>query len=416
MALATRCPHCHTTFRVAQDQLKLRSGLVRCGACKQIFNGADHLLQPERQSSPSTLPAFLEKAAHAPASSPASAPQPPFAAPVAQAAETPPAAASSPAETIPHTEEEAPPKEFADFSEFLTSSAADTAEPSGEPESIETPPGETAEDPLQRITLIDFSEVIPEEETPNASPEKSAEDIPASPNTSEAAISNIETKNETLGTPETHEPDKKATAPAQGNPVRAKTLDELRPGFRPTPAETPEEDEPEFVRKGRRKQRLARTSRIVMSVGSLLLLIGLIGQGAYAFRDILAAASPKMKVMLTQACQSLGCEVRLPAQIDGILLESSDFQSLPDHANTLVLTMLLRNQSRTVQAWPQIELTLNDANDKPIARRVLSPQDYLPAGQDPKQGFPSHSEQPVKTYLQVSQLKPDGYRLYLFYP
>ncbi|MFL6715114.1 MAG: zinc-ribbon domain-containing protein, partial [Burkholderiaceae bacterium] len=46
MVLATRCPHCRTTFRVVQDQLKLRGGLVRCGACKEIFNGTEHLLRP----------------------------------------------------------------------------------------------------------------------------------------------------------------------------------------------------------------------------------------------------------------------------------------------------------------------------------------------------------------------------------
>ena len=47
MALATQCPHCHTTFKVAHDQLKLRAGLVRCGACKQIFNGIENLLRTE---------------------------------------------------------------------------------------------------------------------------------------------------------------------------------------------------------------------------------------------------------------------------------------------------------------------------------------------------------------------------------
>src|SRR5690348_690217 len=46
MVLATRCPHCRTTFRVVQDQLKLRGGLVRCGACKEIFNGVENLLRP----------------------------------------------------------------------------------------------------------------------------------------------------------------------------------------------------------------------------------------------------------------------------------------------------------------------------------------------------------------------------------
>jgi predicted Zn finger-like uncharacterized protein len=44
MALATQCPHCHTTFRVASDQLKLRGGIVRCGACQSIFDGNAHLI------------------------------------------------------------------------------------------------------------------------------------------------------------------------------------------------------------------------------------------------------------------------------------------------------------------------------------------------------------------------------------
>ena len=47
MALATRCPHCQTTFRVANDQLKLHAGLVRCGACHQAFNGVEHLVAPD---------------------------------------------------------------------------------------------------------------------------------------------------------------------------------------------------------------------------------------------------------------------------------------------------------------------------------------------------------------------------------
>jgi predicted Zn finger-like uncharacterized protein len=47
MALATQCPHCHTTFRVASDQLKLRGGIVRCGTCQRIFDGNAHLIDLE---------------------------------------------------------------------------------------------------------------------------------------------------------------------------------------------------------------------------------------------------------------------------------------------------------------------------------------------------------------------------------
>src|SRR6478735_717493 len=56
MALATQCPHCHTTFRVAHDQLKLRAGLVRCGSCKQIFNGIENLLRTENLAQPAPPP------------------------------------------------------------------------------------------------------------------------------------------------------------------------------------------------------------------------------------------------------------------------------------------------------------------------------------------------------------------------
>lgn len=37
--LATRCPHCQTTFRVTQEQLRLRAGKVRCGVCRESFDG-----------------------------------------------------------------------------------------------------------------------------------------------------------------------------------------------------------------------------------------------------------------------------------------------------------------------------------------------------------------------------------------
>jgi predicted Zn finger-like uncharacterized protein len=48
MALATQCPHCFTTFRVAADQLKLRGGIVRCGSCQSIFDGNAHLIDLDK--------------------------------------------------------------------------------------------------------------------------------------------------------------------------------------------------------------------------------------------------------------------------------------------------------------------------------------------------------------------------------
>jgi predicted Zn finger-like uncharacterized protein len=42
--MQTTCPECRTTFRVIQDQLGLRRGLVRCGHCNAVFNAYDTLL------------------------------------------------------------------------------------------------------------------------------------------------------------------------------------------------------------------------------------------------------------------------------------------------------------------------------------------------------------------------------------
>lgn len=43
--MLTRCPHCATAFRVGPEQLKMRQGRVRCGACHEVFNALDELIE-----------------------------------------------------------------------------------------------------------------------------------------------------------------------------------------------------------------------------------------------------------------------------------------------------------------------------------------------------------------------------------
>lgn len=42
--LYTRCPGCRTIFRVTEPQLALRDGQVRCGHCRAVFNGREHMI------------------------------------------------------------------------------------------------------------------------------------------------------------------------------------------------------------------------------------------------------------------------------------------------------------------------------------------------------------------------------------
>ena len=45
ISAVTQCPHCNAKFRVRPEQVKLHAGLVRCGACRGIFDAVEHLIE-----------------------------------------------------------------------------------------------------------------------------------------------------------------------------------------------------------------------------------------------------------------------------------------------------------------------------------------------------------------------------------
>ena len=137
-------------------------------------------------------------------------------------------------------------------------------------------------------------------------------------------------------------------------------------------------------------------------------------QAATTFRDTLAATYPQLKPALTAVCQPLGCQVSLPTQLDALSIEQGELASMAE--NTFSFSTVLRNQSKLVQAWPHIELTLNDNADKPVLRRVFAPREYLPAASEADKGFGPRSEQSIKLYFELKELKASGYHIAIFYP
>lgn len=174
------------------------------------------------------------------------------------------------------------------------------------------------------------------------------------------------------------------------------------------------QEEPGFVKRHHRRQRLGKLATIAMSAGSVLLVGALVGQAATTFRNQLAASVPQLKPALQSLCTALGCKVELPAQIDYVTIEQGELQTLSE--STFSFTTLLRNQSTTAQAWPDIELRLDDTNDKAVLRRVFTPRDYLGPDADLGKGFAPHSEQSIKLYFELKQLKASGYHIAVFYP
>ncbi|MGZ3254381.1 MAG: DUF3426 domain-containing protein [Burkholderiaceae bacterium] len=395
MALATQCPHCHTTFRVAHDQLKLRAGLVRCGSCKQIFNGIEHLLRPDQ-------------VAPAPVATPPQAPPQPVSKPPVQAKTF----IEDKAENQTATEASKPSLPSVDFVPLDVQDKAIEPAPEPSPAIKQVDHADTAiesNDPLTRMTLMNFTQVEDEEEEENDEAERQA--LIAS-HTVDA--SNSMDHSATVAETELPDPLDQAIEDLQQKPWRSEATSSSR-----DPADdiiAAESDEPAFVTQARRRQRRSRMLRTSLWIASILLLFGLFGQSTYLFRNQLAAWFPQAKPALASACALLDCQVTLPSQIDSVSIESSELQALAPQKNTFALTILLRNYSSTAQAWPNIELTLNDANEKALVRRIFTPRDYLPAQQDMTKGFAPNSEQPVKLPFELLQLKASGYRVYLYYP
>ncbi|MBQ5949072.1 DUF3426 domain-containing protein [Massilia sp. ST3] len=460
MALATQCPHCGTMFRVAADQLKLRGGIVRCGACQQVFDGNKGLV--DLSANPPVAPA---------------APVPPAPVLPAPSFADEPAAEPAPAPAVEADEQPAPAAEAQAGDEdgvpIYTLEFDRTFSPFGIIPRVSEDAGAQAEPALQ-------AQVQPERETPlgemlreePAPPESGSEPAPpampaaaaepgaqAAADTGDTAVLDLPVDEELVAAPppDAHEeaPQKALEAPLEASrPRRRVPAPDAPPmllressggqaGIMPPPpppktpraraAESrarrskltptkieppklrvPESDEPEFVRRGRQREQSSKAVRIAMALGSALLLLALAAQAVHAFRDTLAARYPGMRPALVSACGLLACRVGLPAQIDKLVIETGELTTLGGNAYSY--TTLLRNEGALVQAWPSIELTLNDADDKPLVRRVFGPRDYLPATVQQAAGIAARAEQPVRLHFRLEGLEPSGYHIAVFYP
>jgi predicted Zn finger-like uncharacterized protein len=160
----------------------------------------------------------------------------------------------------------------------------------------------------------------------------------------------------------------------------------------------------------------SRSRRRAWWIAAVLLALGLIAQFAYLLRDQVSALWPATRPLYEQLCARTGCTLSFPRRSEQLAIESSDLQADPARPSVIVLTAALRNRGRTVVAHPAIELTLTNAQDQALARRIFLPADYLPNAADGERGMAALAEVNVRIALETGDLKPAGYRLFLFYP
>lgn len=147
----------------------------------------------------------------------------------------------------------------------------------------------------------------------------------------------------------------------------------------------------------------------------LLFIIAALSQTIYFLRDEIAIYYPSSKPYLELACAQIGCSVKLPQKIDFIVIDDSEMQEDTERKGLIRLTSTLINQAGFAQAYPNLELTLTDADDKPKLRRTFKPAEYLTANTDIESGLPASAEIKIDLAISAEGETLTGYRLFVTY-
>lgn len=362
MSLATRCPACHTAFRVVQDQLKVSEGWVRCGRCNEVFNALDGLFDLDRDPAPTSGTA---------------------------------SASPSPREDTPSATVQA------GLGALLSKASSDTA----------PPPAPEARAPAHR----------PRAKAPGAGPAQE-DDAPTTSEVLDSRFLDRSTYGALHESGVEHEfadarldgtphgdapPDPQPPAvwtPRSASPVQ--TGARVRPDSGEDPAHTPG-----FLRQAEREARWRRPAvRAGLSLLALALLAGLGLQWARHERNWLAAHHPPTRPWLEQLCAWSECRVGPWQSIDHVVVDNSSLAP-GNSAESYRLTVQLRNRADVALALPAVELALTDLNGALITRRALLPQDFR-AGDT----LAARGDVTLRLDLRTPGHRVAGYTVEAFYP
>lgn len=183
-------------------------------------------------------------------------------------------------------------------------------------------------------------------------------------------------------------PSGEAVGPAQGPnaapPVLQKAVDPKTPDD--SGGTDSGEDTPNETGKNNRD--------LVWKLAIALLLLTTIANATWTFRE------PLLKIPAIHAWVSgIG---EKPVEEHGLLRDPRQFQmvsrdmhSHPTRSGILVLSLTFVNLAQRNQVYPELELTLLDAANQPVARRHLKPEDYLRPDADITSGLATDVYLPV---------------------
>lgn len=408
---ATRCPHCQTAFRVTQAQLALRAGQVRCGVCRHSFDGVAQRFdycgneRPTVDDLPDDVPnaGSDDVSAESPTAQVTDQTAPPGV-DVGGVNDT----AAAPASSAMQAELDALSRAIADL-RTLPWGASTTA---------------NGESGISRPTAM-----TTDADDDNDNHDFDDANATSAPAATSAAISGVDAATVDLAAATIHA-DVDATTIDGGdtNALRAHDRSSL---------------DSAMLQATRRRSRGRRLWKVLLWIGIPLLTLALAAQLLYQFRNEIAARSPQSARQLRTLCAQLGCTIRLPMQLDQLSLASSQLdasalpapatltngaQDAPDAAKDsedsdsadkpllqrMTLVALLRNQGKTVQAWPSIDLQLKDADGKVTVRKSFLPAQYLHAN-EVATGMSPRSEMEIRIPFELTGEAPAAFEATLFY-
>jgi len=454
----TQCPNCDTIYRLAAADLGAAHGFVECGECGEQFNALARLAdEPKFTTKPGSVVSAATAAADPTAESAAQEPAldtpggvgsgtfgarpaaaintPPVdkpeisvsnAAPAGKPAwsdsETPPAVA--PTRAVPETPPAAEPVSSVPETAFVAETAPSVPETSPAAEPVLPVP----ENPPEDEPAFSISEISPAgaDETPAA--------VVTDEGRREFELSPAAAPDDEYAAFELDEPTEPVASAFVGSAAEAgpaTDLDELpeRPptstlsesehailftdpddGSDPELDEEPDDDlepidpddipavikkEIEALHQPKRK----RLRWMWTGFGSVLLLI-LLAQLGWIFRDGIRAAAPETVALYARACAALGCQPDRPRPNE-IELVSRDVRDHPQYRDTLLVNATFVSRSATPAPFPTIQLGLRDATGEIIGVRRFEPIEYLDKSIDIDAGMPPN--RPVYIVMEVAQ-------------
>ncbi len=378
-SFVTQCPHCQTSFRVNHNQLSVARGVVRCGACLQVFNAAKQLLEQSAAQKPVSEPAVV----------PPPAPVQP--APVSQREWS---AAELDLDQLDLDQELArlEQREIQPTTEFKAGTAREDSlsahrdEPETDdqhwPDSLFSTPAnereassEVLDEPLPPLIEqepLDLAPAPGERTEPSLSLEALDDDLdePAQPirplaaELDEPPVEHLSAKapEDDFDTPEVDDERREpGLGPTSSRPARKEPLLDLV-------------DDP--LQLDWQKPKAHWGKRLLWIFLVLLAAAALAGQYIWFHFDELARQD-QYRPWFQQLCPHVGCKVPSRVDIDRIKSSNLVVRSHPDFNGALIVDAIIYNRAPFTQPFPLLELRFADLNGQLIASRRFKPAEYL---------------------------------------